>query len=186
MSVEAHGTAAGSDLSPHLRQVAAVSPEAGAFERWYRDAYPALVRALAAEGAPAAAREDAAAEAFTRAYERWARVAAMRSPFGWTYRVAVNLLRRRARRRKTEHRLLRRHQLDGHVQPRDPDPALWDAVRTLPARERQAVALRYLAGFKEREVANAMEISEGAASATLSSARRRLATIIERPAEDAR
>lgn len=38
---------------------------------------------------------EAAAEAFTRALEAWSRVGPMSSPEGWTYRVGVNVVRRR-------------------------------------------------------------------------------------------
>ena len=45
----------------------------------------------------------------------------------------------------------------------------------LPLRQREAVVLRYVADLREREVATVMGISEGAASAALSAARRSLA-----------
>jgi RNA polymerase sigma-70 factor (ECF subfamily) len=106
----------------------------------------------------------------------------MDSPTGWTYRVAVNLARRRARRAAMEERLLRR------VAPRDDGvyadwPAehaieLWDAVRALPPRARTAIALRYTAGLTEAEVAAAMKVAVGTASATLANARRTLAAAL--------
>jgi Sigma-70 region 2 len=51
---------------------------------------------------------DVTAEAFARALERWERVGSMASPGGWTYRVALNVLRRRLRRGALEEHLLRR------------------------------------------------------------------------------
>jgi RNA polymerase sigma factor (sigma-70 family) len=55
------------------------------------------------------------------------------------------------------------------------DPDLWRAVARLPRRQREAVALRYLADLTEAEIATVMRISEGAVSATLTRARRELA-----------
>ena len=43
------------------------------------------------------------------------------------------------------------------------DPELWAAVAELPDKQRVAVALRYAADLRYREVAAAMEISEAAA-----------------------
>jgi RNA polymerase sigma-70 factor, ECF subfamily len=119
------------------------------------------------------------AEAFCRAYERWPRVRAMRSPGGWVYRVALNDLRRRLRRRQLEHRLLRRSN------PAPPpalavDPDLWDAVAALPPRQREAVVLRYVADQTERVVASVLGISEGAVSSALVAARRTLAAELDR------
>src|SRR5262245_31427755 len=100
--------------------------------------------------------------------------AAMGSPMGWVYQVALNDLRRRLRRRAHEGRLLRR----AHVEPVPPaevDPELWAAVGALPLRQREAIVLRYVGDLTEREVATVLGVSEGAASHALASARRRLA-----------
>jgi RNA polymerase sigma-70 factor (ECF subfamily) len=61
---------------------------------------------------------------------------------------------------------------------------LWDAVRALPPRARTAVALRYAGGLSEAEVAVAMHVAVGTASATLSSARRALAITLAEPEAD--
>jgi RNA polymerase sigma factor (sigma-70 family) len=99
----------------------------------------------------------------------------MASPTGWVYRVALNELRRRERRRRIELRLLHRRAVPLTAPPPEVDPELWTAVAALPRREREVVVLRYVADLREREVAEALGISEGAASAALVAARRRLA-----------
>ncbi len=43
------------------------------------------------------------------------------------------------------------------------DDALWRRVRTLPDKQREAVALRYVADLSHREIAEVMETSEAAA-----------------------
>ena len=93
---------------------------------------------------------------------------------GWIYRVALNDLRRRMRRRALESRLLLRERLHP-IPPPDIDPELWDAVGALPRRQREAIVLRHVGDLTERDVASVLRISEGAASAALVAARRRLA-----------
>lgn len=150
------------------------------FERWYRREHPLVLTALAIAGGDPEVAREATDEAFVRAYERWARVRVMDSPGGWLYRVALNDLRRRLRRRALERELLRHHRPPSADTSAPPiaDPHLWDAVRELPRRQRAAIALRYVLDLTEREVAETMGISRGAASATLTSARRNLQTAL--------
>lgn len=149
------------------------------FEDWYRAAHARIVRAVTvATGRPEVAA-DAAAEAFSKALERWDRICVMSNPDGWVYRVAMNDARRRLGRwqRVFQGRDRRVHAPD----PAEliPDQELWTAVQALSDRQREAVALRYLAGLDERQVGDAMGITEGAASSTLTAARVRLRTILE-------
>jgi len=156
------------------------------FERWYRQEHHRVLTALAVAGGDVEIAREATDEAFVRAYERWSRVRAMDSPGGWLYRVALNELRRRARRQKLERELLRRNHRQGleTAQPPIADPNLWEAVRGLPRRQRSAVALRYVLDLTERDVAATMGISRGAASATLTAARKRLHEAIGEPVVD--
>jgi RNA polymerase sigma factor (sigma-70 family) len=108
-----------------------------------------------------------------RALERWDRVQHMASPAGWTYRVGVNLLRRRARRAAIERRVLRGAE-PTPTPPPELHPEVWDAIRSLPKRQREAIALRYLLDMTEAGVAQAMGIAVGTASATLVAARTEL------------
>lgn len=156
------------------------------FERWYRQEHHRVLTALAVAGGDVEIAREATDEAFVRAYERWSRVRTMESPGGWLYRVALNELRRRARRQTLERELLRRHhrQRSDTAQPPIADPGLWDAVRGLPRRQRSAIALRYVLDLTERDVAATMGISRGAASATLTAARKRLQDTIGEPVTD--
>lgn len=154
------------------------------FSRWYADERDRVVRSLLVIGADPESARDAVAEAFSRAYERWGRVATMVSPTGWVYRVALNEIRRRERRRRMESRLLRRRSAPSPTTPAEVDPHLWAAVAALPAREREVVVLRYVADLRERDVAAVLGISEGAASAALVTARRRLAKALGAGARD--
>lgn len=155
------------------------------FERWYRREHPLVLTALAVAGGDVELAREATDEAFVRAFERWSKVQAMESPGGWLYRVALNELRRRSRRRTLERELLRRQRPElADVPPPIADPSVWEAVRNLPKRQRSAVALRYVLDLTEREVAMMMGISRGAASASLTSARRTLQTTLGEPVVD--
>lgn len=141
------------------------------FEDWYRTVHPRLVTSMAAVfGDPDLAREIAD-EAIVRAYERWDRVGAMANPAGWVYRVAINVGRRRHRRRSLETRLLRRERI-----PLVPGPTedLRLLVADLPPRQQLAVVLRHVGQLSEPEIGEAMGVTRGTVSATLRAAHRTL------------
>lgn len=150
------------------------------FDAWYEEQHPLVLAALTvASGLPDVAAE-ATDEAFVRAYERWDRVRRMASPGGWLYKVALNDLRRRCRRQAVERELFRRHrppQIEAPAPPALTDH-VWAAVRSLPVRQRTAVALRYILDLPEGEVAQVMGVTRGAASASLATARSRLETLL--------
>jgi RNA polymerase sigma-70 factor (ECF subfamily) len=154
------------------------------FEAWYRGEHPRMVAALTVACGNRDVAADASAEAFARAFAAWKRVSQMDAPGGWTYRVAVNVLRRRGRRAALEARLLRRLPPAPPPMPAERAVEVWDAVRALPARERLAIALRYAAGLSESDVGDAMGVAVGTASATLVSARRKLAIALADDRED--
>jgi len=157
-----------------------------AFAAWYRAEHPRLLATMTIVTRDLHAAQDIAAEAFARALAAWPRVSGMDSPTGWTYRVALNLARRRARRAALEERLLRRVAPTDDGFPAERAIELWDAVRALPPRAREAIAFRYTAGLTEAEVAAAMKVAVGTASATLASARRALAAALADTPEEER
>jgi RNA polymerase sigma-70 factor (ECF subfamily) len=149
------------------------------FESWYREQHPRVLAALTvASGRPDIAA-DATDEAFVRAYERWSRVRRMDSPGGWLYKVALHDLRRRCRRLTIEQEALGRRPAEPTTVPEMPAPHVWEAVRSLPDRQRTAVALRYILDLPEAEVARLMGVTRGAASASLTIARRRLEALLQ-------
>jgi RNA polymerase sigma factor (sigma-70 family) len=150
------------------------------FDRWYRAEHPRVLGLLTVVAGDADVAREVTAEAFVRALERWDRVAAMESPAGWTYRVGVNLLRRRMRRATFERRLA--PEVPAPAPSPAIEPELWAAVRGLPVRQRTAVALRYVCDLSQADIAAVMGVAPGTVSATLTAARRRLAAAL-RPLE---
>ena len=153
------------------------------FESWYQALHPRVVAALYLSTGDLDDAADAADEALARALERWDRVRTMASPDGWVFQVAFNLVRRRGRRRALEHTVLRRSAAGRS--PTVPAPAgeAWDAVRRLPPRQRQVVALRFLVDLPEAEIAEILGISRGTVSSTLVDARRALGPMLTEPSD---
>jgi RNA polymerase sigma-70 factor (ECF subfamily) len=146
------------------------------FSAWYGEEAAGVTRTLAVALGNVELAQEAVAEAFARAWARWDRVAAMASPTGWVYTVALNVARTdfsRAGRAGVAARFT-----PGATEltesPPLRDDELWGAVRALPPRARLAIALRYVADLTEAEVALVMGVSRGTVASTLSEARRRL------------
>ena len=146
------------------------------FGPWYEGCHDRVLAGVRVATGDADNARDAVSEAFTRAFERWDRVSVMQRPEAWVYTVAVNWLRRRWRRAAIERRLWEREATHDR-RPSDPlpDPELWAAVASLASRQRQALALRYVLGLTQQEVAQEMGVNEGTAASTLSKARAALA-----------
>jgi RNA polymerase sigma factor (sigma-70 family) len=144
------------------------------FEDWYREQYRRVYASVLVVCGDRALAAEATDEAFTRALERWSRVRTMGSPAGWTFTVARNLLRRMARRAARERAL----SPAAVVAAPETSVALWDAVRGLPKRERELVALRYVADMTEPEIATTLGISVGTVSRGLHDARAHLRVML--------
>lgn len=143
------------------------------FEAFYREWYPyALTAAEAVAGSDA---PDVVADAFTKAYSQWSRLATMESPSAWVMRVAINGAKRRERRRAMEGRF-QRLLLRPRATPSLSTAAveLRDALVVLSERQRLVVLLRLGLDLPEKEVASMLGIRRGTVAATLSQARARL------------
>jgi RNA polymerase sigma factor (sigma-70 family) len=137
-----------------MAEAGSMAPEG--FEDAFRELYPrAHALAYRMLGNRQAA-EDVAAETMARALMRWNRLDRDRLP-GWVLRVAANqsidLMRRKGRVLEP-----------GVVDLEDSTTlrlALADALRRLPKRQREAVALRYLSDLSEADTAAVLGIAPG-------------------------
>ena len=145
------------------------------FDAWYGREAPRVLASVTLAVGDRWLAEEATAEAFARALERWASVREMRSPSAWVFTVALNQVRSTARRRQVERRFLRRHREDVVHPAGEPDVQLWRAVATLPPRMRTVVALRYVGDLPQARIAEVLGISPGTVASTLHDARARLA-----------
>lgn len=136
---------------------------------------------------------DLAQEAMLRFFRTLGRFDADRPVRPWLLRIVRNLVRDRARRlrvRRTEP--LQPHPDALQLDPADPSPnpeqratlsdlqrLLWSAVRTLPPRYREIVALRDYLGLSYSELSVALKIPTGTVMSRLHRARAKLREIVK-------
>ncbi len=121
-----------------------------------------------------AAAEDLVQEAYVAAHRSWAKVGGYDDPAGWVRRVVANRSASRWRRLAREVRAVARLAArTGRSAPESVpgDQAFWDAVRELPGRQRQVVALFYVEDLSVAQVAERLGCSDGTVKAHLSRAR---------------
>jgi RNA polymerase sigma-70 factor (ECF subfamily) len=151
--------------------VAGEEPFEAFFRREYRQV---LGLALVLSGSHAVA-EELAMDAFEKALRDWHRVRRLEAPGAWVRRVVSNSSVSRFRRLSAEARAKLR--LSGSGEPvldGSGDDGVWEAVRRLPRRQAQVVALFYVEGYGRAEVAHALGISEESVKTHLERARRQL------------
>ncbi|MGH8928798.1 MAG: RNA polymerase sigma factor [Acidimicrobiia bacterium] len=120
--------------------------------------------------------EELTMEAFEAALRNWASVSGIESPGGWVRTVVANASVSRFRRMAAETRARIRlsRKSEGVVLDETRNAEVWEAVRHLPKRQAQTVALFYLEGYSRREIAASLGISEESVKTHLERARRRL------------
>jgi RNA polymerase sigma-70 factor (ECF subfamily) len=142
------------------------------FEQFYGRQYrPVLALAYVLSGSQFLA-EELTQEAFVAAFRQWD---AIENPEGWVRTVVSNRARSWLRHRYAENRAFTRLGVDP-VSTVDELPAdtahFWEAVRSLPRRQAQTIALVYLDGNSISDTAGILGCSE---SVHLTRGRRSLA-----------
>lgn len=130
-----------------------------------RREHPRLVASLTLYTGSADLAAELAQEALARAFRDWRRVSELRSPGAWTHRVAINLANSSLRRRRYERAARARAaaRLTDRHDDTDPTTAavLRAAVAALPARQREAVVLRFLLDHSIETTAEQMRCAPG-------------------------
>jgi RNA polymerase sigma-70 factor (ECF subfamily) len=123
--------------------------------------------------------EDLAQEAFLAAFREWDRVGLMDRPGAWVRRVVANRAVSWLRRSRTEMKALLRlggsHAVDIVVDLPESATHVLEAVRRLPSRQAQAIALHYWDGLEAGEIAEVLGISPVSVHTHLQRARKTLA-----------
>ena len=150
-------------------------PEDGsAITELFADQYVALTRAAWLMLDDRAEAEDVVQEALTRLLTSRRKSRDVENAPAYLRSIVFNLARSRLRRRSTEHRrastVAQRHMAlhsaatrspEEHAVQRFSDALVADALRVLPARQRECVVLRYYLELSEAEIARALGISKG-------------------------
>lgn len=148
------------------------------FEAFYEAEYQmvlALARVLTGDDGKA---EDVTQESFVAAYENWTELS---NAEGWVRSVVANKARSAWRRSRAERRAIYRLSNEprpGIVIPPDTEE-FWSAVRRLPRRQAQAIALYYLEDRTAAEIGAILGCAESTARKHLSRGRRKLASDLE-------
>lgn len=166
------GDGFGHDAHDESPVVVAREPFEGFFRREYRSVLGLAVvlcrnRAIA---------EELTMEAFEAALRECPRVSSLDAPGAWVRKVVSNSSVSWYRRLAAEARALVRLSAERQPAPHDEgvSVSVWEAVRGLPRRQAQVIALSYVAGYDRREIADTLGISEESVKTHLERARKRL------------
>ena len=150
------------------------------FATFYRREYTALVRLTYTLTGRLDVAEEIAQDAFLAAHRNWDRLQHYDLPGAWVRRVATNAavsgFRRRAREVRALGRLWR-----GPAAMELPEPAeeLWVALRSLPKRQAQVLALLFVEDRRTADVAAVHDCSEDTVRTHARRGRQTLARILQ-------
>jgi RNA polymerase sigma-70 factor, ECF subfamily len=150
------------------------------FTAFFEDAYPRIVGQLRLLTGDAAAAEDTAQEAFTRAASRWRQLARYDQPEAWVrqaaFRLAIDQLRRARRHRRVLARLGARPEPAAEQAPQD--RAVIEALLAVPLPMREVLVLHHCFDLPVEAVAAQTGVSVGTVKSRLSRGRERLAALL--------
>jgi RNA polymerase sigma-70 factor (sigma-E family) len=147
----------------------------GGFDEFFADNYDAVVRSLALAIGDRQRAEDAAQEAFAKAYRRWPAVAQMERPVGWVLVVGTNQVKRWITRNDRRFEAAAdASDVADHADGVTSSTSVREALDALPPRQRATVVLRYLCDLSTSDVAGALGCSEGTVKSALHSALKQL------------
>lgn len=152
------------------------------FEAFYRREYRSVVALAYALSGSRMGAEDLAQEAFIAAHRNWDHVSGYEKPGAWVRRVTSNLAVSAYRKRMAEARAVTRlawQRQEWLPAPEPEDVRFWNAVRGLPAKQAQAVALFYLEDRPVAEIAAILDCSPATAKVHLHRGRQTLAEKLE-------
>lgn len=143
----------------------------GSFDDFFRREQPRTVAlAYRLTGQREVAR-DLAQDSMLKAFQWWSSVREMDRPGAWVRRVTINAAmswHRSDRRRAALRQRLAPATVDA---PAEPEVALWEQVRRLPPRQREAVLLYYVEDMSVADAAERMAVAVGTVKAALARAR---------------
>ncbi|MEU4421829.1 sigma-70 family RNA polymerase sigma factor [Actinoplanes sp. NPDC024001] len=146
------------------------------FTAFYESARDDCLRAVAAAIGDRQAAEDVVAEAFARAWASWSTVAEHPAPRAWVVRTALNAHTSWWRRWRREVPAPHDQDQPGYddLDANLPDQRMMAALRALPTRQRQVIALRVFLDLDSHATARTLGIATGTVTAHLARATRTL------------
>lgn len=156
-------------------------PSTESFDAYYQRDYRSLVGLAYVLTGTQWAAEDLAQEALTEAHRHWGKISGYDNPGAWVRRVMVNRGTSRFRKLGRETRMLTRigSRRTEVVLPSETSTEVWAAVRTLPKRQAQAIALLYWEDLSIREIASVLDCGEETVKTHLKRGRQALAIALK-------
>ena len=149
-------------------------------EKIFNEHYARLVRSLTVICGNSEEAADAVQEAFVKAHLRWRKISQYDDPVGWIRRVAINKVRDGHRSRVRRDRAVERLGTITVTETAAPEISeVGDLLASLPKQQRAAATMFYLDQMSVAEIAEVLEISEGAVKFHLHQARQKMRANIE-------
>jgi RNA polymerase sigma-70 factor (sigma-E family) len=148
----------------------------------YHSSYRRLVAQVYAFTTDLSEAQDAVQEAFARALARRGHLSDIDAPEAWLRTVAVNIVKRRWRRKQLLDRILLRERPVTRFLEDAPEPDradLREALATIPRTYREVIVLHYLADLPVDEVASILEVPVGTVKSRLSRGREALKGLLD-------
>ncbi len=128
--------------------------------------------------------EDVLQAALVRVYQHWPRVDTMDQPVGYARKVVVNQSLSWWRKRSSHESPLKlsdERAWDGRVDDIAEHERVWNAVLSLPRRQRAVMVLRYYEDMTEAQIAETLAMAPGTVKSHSHAAVRRLAELLGEP-----
>ena len=155
------------------------------FDEFYRGTRVRVLQYLYAAGGDLAEAQDAAQEAYARAWQRWSRVGLTEDPEAWVRVVGWRVMANGWRKLRGRVVAYRRHGPAGAAAPPGEDTVLLvDALRLLPPEQRNALVLHHILDRPVAAIAIETGVPVGTVKARLARGRRALAALIDLPEFD--
>ena len=148
----------------------------------YHASYRRLVTQLFAFTDDLTEAQDVVQEAFARALARSAGLSDVDNPEAWLRTVAINVIRRRWRRRRLFDVIMRRERPIQRLTDPGPEPDrtdLTDALETIARPYREVILLHYYGDLSVDEIAAALDVPPGTVKSRLSRGRAALAARLD-------
>lgn len=140
------------------------------FAEFYEQARASCLRAVYAAVGDWSLAEDVTAEAFARAYVAWRTVCRHPAPRAWVVRTALNTHISWWRRRRWEVAWEASHDAESRAPESEIDRTLMQALKALPSRQREVIALRIFLDLDIATTARTLEVTPGTVKTHLSRA----------------
>jgi RNA polymerase sigma-70 factor (ECF subfamily) len=150
-----------------------------AFDEFYQGTRTRLLTYLYTASGDLAEAQDAAQEAYTRAWQHWAKLHESPDPEAWVRTVGWRVLAHRWRSLRSRRRAYQRHGPPTWAPaPGEDTVTLVAALRQLPAPQRQAIVLHHLLDLPVAQIAAETGVAVGTLKARLARGRTALAAIL--------